>query len=123
MKRPLPFTSTLPLLATAAAILQACGASNSPPTVNWTDHVQGGDTLLASELEREVTEAIQSGDCKSMQDWFDYSISRRQMATRVGRLESDHLTDFVDFYMREKMDCYDASGLLKTRGRLANVPS
>lgn len=123
MKRPLPFTSILPLLATAAAILQACGASNSPPTVNWTDHVQGGDTLLASELEREVAEAVQSGDCKSMQDWFDYSISRRQMATRAGRVEKDNLTDYVDFYMREKMDCYDTSGRLKPRGRPAEVPS
>lgn len=58
-----------------------------------------------------------------MQDWFDYSISRRQMATRAGRVEKDNLTDYVDFYMREKMDCYDTSGRLKPRGRPAEVPS
>ena len=77
---------------------------------------------MATELQSEVEAAIKTGDCRSMQDWFDYSLTRRKMATNVGRVLSSDMTSYVDHYMRDEMGCYDEYGRLKTSGRAVALP-
>ena len=65
---------------------------------------------------------MREGDCAAMQTWFDYSLARRKMANASGRVISSDLTNYVDYYMRNDMECFDAAGHLKSRG-LPSTPA
>lgn len=60
---------------------------------------------------------MREGDCAAMQTWFDYSLARRKMANASGRVISSDLTNYVDHYMRNDMQCYNGAGRIKSKGQ------
>lgn len=99
-----------------AFVVLIAGCSNEPSEVNWTEYASNDDYELGISIRDEVHQVIRAGNCRSLQSFFDYALSRRQMAVKRGYILKTDMTEYVDYHMRYVNFCYDDKGSLRDYG-------